>query len=249
MSLAPYIERVALQAGLTLSCTLPCVVIAVWHSHTRRWGLLLFTASLIVLDAALVEIPRLGAFRYHHWSWQESCLSTAWPFLVVGLVPGISLAFIGVTSHMRSGWLKPSIIALLVAMAVPIVFFVLGIRRRLDGEGWAFLLTMPGLAEELVFRGVYQSLLNRVFGKPWRLANAEFGWGLIISAILFAGFNGLVTVDSQLHARFVLASAIAPIMLSLVSGWVRERSDSVWPSVFGHNLSNIVIPVGTLLVR
>jgi membrane protease YdiL (CAAX protease family) len=221
-------------------------LIAAWRSRTREWGWLFLIASLVVLDVALIEIPRVDGFRHHHWSWQESLLSSAWPFLLAVLVPGISLASIGVTSRFRPGWLKPSIVAGLVALAVPAVFFVLGARRRLDGEGWAFLLTMPGLAEELVFRGVYQSLLNRLFGKPWRLANAEFGWGLIITAVLFAGSNGLVVVDPRLHARIVLPAAIAPVMLSLVSGWVRERTDSVWPSVLGHNLSNIVIPIASL---
>ena len=246
MHFNPYVYRVALQAGLTLACSFPFVLVAAWHSPTRRWGVLLLVASLVVLDAALVEIPRVDGFQRHHWSWQESLLSSAWPFLVVALIPGISLATIGVTSRFRSGWLRPSIVAGLVALAVPAVFFVLGARRKLDREGWAFLLIMPGLAEELVFRGVYQSLLNGVFGKPWRLANAEFGWGLVITAILFAGFNGLVSVDSQLHARIVLHAAIAPFMLSLVSGWIRECADSVWPSVIGHNLSNIIIPVASL---
>jgi len=229
-----------------LACALPFVLIAAWHSRTRRWRLLLFVASLVVLDVGLTEIPRVDGFQHLHWSWQECILSTAWPFLLIALVPGISLASVGVTSRFRPGWLKPSIVALLLALAVPAVFFILGARKKLDAEGWAFLLIMPGLAEELVFRGVFQSLLNRVFGKPWRLANAEFGWGLIITAILFAGSNGLVAVDPQLHVRIVLHSAIAPFMMSLVSGWVRERTDSVWPSVFGHNLSNIVIPFASL---
>lgn len=199
-----------------------------------------------MLDVALLEIPRVDGFQHLHWSWQESLLSSAWPFLLVALIPGISLTSIGVTSRLHSGWLKPSLVAGLVALAVPAVFFVLGARRKLDGEGWAFLLIMPGLAQELVFRGVYQSLLNRVFGKPWRWANAEFGWGLIITAILFVGFNGLVFVDPQLSARMVLPAAIAPFLSSLVSGWVRERTNSVWLCVFGHNLSNIVIPFGSL---
>ena len=246
MQLRSYLCRVALQAGLTLACVLPFVLIAVWHSRSRRWSLLLFVASLVVLGVALAEIPRIDGFQHLHWSWQECIVSAAWPFLLVALVAGISLASIGVTSRFRPGWLKPSIVALLLAMAVPATFFILGARKKLDVEGWVFLLVMPGLAEELVFRGVYQSLLNRVFGKPWRLANAEFGWGLIITAILFTGSNGLVAVDSQLHARIVLHAAIAPFMMSLVSGWVRERTDSVWPSVFGHNLSNIVIPFASL---
>jgi membrane protease YdiL (CAAX protease family) len=241
-----YLCRVVLQSGLTLACALPFVLIAAWRSRTRRWGLLLFVACLVILDAALVEIPRVDGFQHHHWSWQESILSTAWPFLLVALVPEVSLASIGVTSRFRSGWLKPSIVAGLLALAMPAVFFILGHRKNLDAEGWAFLLIMPGLAEELVFRGVYQSLLNDVFGKPWRLAGAEFGWGLIITAILFAGFNGLVAVDAQLHARIVLPASIAPFMLSLVSGWIRERTDSVWMCVVGHNLSNVVIPLASL---
>jgi membrane protease YdiL (CAAX protease family) len=162
---------------------------------------------------------------------------------LVALVPGISLASMGVTSNLRPGWLKPSIVAGLVALAVPAVFFMLGARKKLDAEGWAFLLIMPGLAEELVFRGVYQSLLNGVFGKPWRVVDAEFGWGMIITAIVFAGSNGLVAVDAQLHARIVLQAAIAPFLL------IRERTDSIWPCVFGHNLSNVVIPFASLFTR
>jgi membrane protease YdiL (CAAX protease family) len=246
MLLRGYLCRVALEAGLMLACALPFVLTAAWQSRTRRWRLLLFVASLVVLNVGLTEIPRVDGFQHLHWSWQECLLSTAWPFLLVALVPGISLASIGVTSRLRPGWLKPSIVGLLLALAVPAVFFILGARKRLDAEGWTFLLIMPGLAEELVFRGVFQSLLNRVFGKPWRLANADFGWGLVISTILFAGSNGLVAVDPQLHARIVLHAAIAPFMMSLVSGWIRERTDSVWPSVFGHNLSNIVIPFASL---
>lgn len=246
MPLRDYLCRVALQAALTLACALPFVLIAVWLSRTRRWSLWLSVASLVVLDVALVEIPRVDGFQHLHWSWQECLLSAAWPFLLIALVPGISLVSVGVTSRFRPGWLKPSVVALLLALAVPAVFFILGARKKLDAEGWAFLLIMPGLAEELVFRGVYQPLLNRAFGKPWRLAGAEFGWGLIITAILFAGSNGLVAVDPQLHARIVLHAAIAPFLMSLVSGWVRERTDSVWPSVFGHNLSNIVIPFASL---
>jgi membrane protease YdiL (CAAX protease family) len=241
-----YLCRVALEAGLALACALPFVLIAAWQSRTRRWRLLLFVAFLVVLDIALGEIPRVGGFQQLHWKWQESLLSMAWPFLLIALVPGISLTSMGVTSRFRPRWFKGSILALLPALAVPVIFFGLGVRKQLDAEGWVFLLTMPGLAEELVVRGVFQPLLNRAFGKPWRLANAEFGWGLIISTVLFAGFNGLVVLDPQLHARIVPLAAIAPMIGGLVSGWVRERTDSVWPSVVGHNLSNIVIPFASL---
>jgi hypothetical protein len=56
-------------------------------------------------------------------------------------------------------------------------------------------------------------------------------------------------VDDQLHARIVIPAAIAPIIASLISGWVRERTNSVWPSVCGHNLSNVLIPMATLVAK
>jgi uncharacterized protein len=249
MPLRTYLVRVGLSAGLTLLCTLPFVLVALWFSRTRRWGLVLFVGSLVLLQNAVAELPRVNGFQHLHWSWQAALLTTALPLLVVLLTPAVSFASIGVTSSLTPGWLKPAIVALLIAAAVPAVFFILDARVRLTREGWAYLLVMPGLAEELLFRGLYLSLLNSALGRCWRFGGAQFGCGLLITSVLFAGANGLVAVDSQLHARIVLPAAIAPFLLGMVSGWVREHTNSVWPSVFGHNLSNIVIPVATLLSR
>lgn len=249
MPLRTYLVSVSLSAGLRLLCALPFALVALWRSDKRRWGPVLFVGFLVILENAVAELPRMNVFQHLHWSWQAALLTTAGTLLVVSLTRGVSFASIGVTSRLRPGWLKPSLVALLIAAAVPAVVFSLGSRVRLTGEGWAYLLVMPGLAEELLFRGLYQSLLNSALGRCWRLGGAHFGWGLLITSDLFAGANGLVAVDSQMHARIVLPAAIAPFLSSLVSGWVRERTNSVWPSVVGHNLSNIVIPVATLISR
>jgi len=244
-----YLISVGLSAGLTLLCTLPFVLVALLHSRTWWWRLVLFVGALVILQNAVTELPRVNGFQHLHWSWQAALLTTAWPLLLMSLTPALSFASIGVTPSLTPGWWKPGIIALFIAVGVPAVFFILGSRVRLTGEGWAYLLVMPGLAEELLFRGLYQSLLNSAFGRCWRFGGAEFGWGMLITSVLFAGANGLVAVDEQLHARIVLPAAIAPFMLGLVSGWMRERANNIWPSVVGHNLSNIVIPTLTFLSR
>jgi uncharacterized protein len=249
MPLGAYLIRVSLDAGLTLLCALPVALAALWHGRTHRWRTLPWVGVLVVFQFAVMELPRAGAFQHLHWGWQAALLTAAWPLALVALAPRLSFAGIGVTSRLQPGWLRPSLVALLIAAAVPAVAFGLGSRVRLTGEGWAYLLVMPGLAEEIVFRGLYQSLLNDALGRPWRLGGAPFGWGLPITAVLFAGANGLVAVDDHLHARIVPMAAIAPFIASLVSGWVRERTDSVWPSVCGHNLSNVVIPIATLFSR
>ncbi len=64
---------------------------------------------------------------------------------------------------------------------------------------------MPGLAEEFVFRGVFQSLLNEAFGQPWRLARASLGWGGIITAVLFVVGHGAL-FDRYLHLQISLSA-------------------------------------------
>ncbi len=237
-----YLASVGLVTCLIIACALPFVVAAVWQTRARNWRMLWLVGVLLLVQTAVTSLPPIEGLGHLHWHWQECLLSIAWPLLLVRFVPTVSLNSIGVTSRLRPGWLTPSIIALLIAMAVPAVFFALGSRSKLTTEGWLYLSTMPGLAEELVFRGVFQSLLNRAFPRSWKIAGASCGWGLVITAVLFAGANGLVDVDPQLHPHIVLHAGIAPFLMSLVSGWVRERTDSIWPSVFGHNLSNLVIP-------
>ena len=239
----------AIEGAWAVALVAPLVLVAVVRSRTRRWALLGGVGFLVVFDFALSGLPRVEALRSHHWMWQESGLSIAWPILLAIVIPGISLATLGVTSPLRPGSIKPGIMALAFALSISAVFFALGTRKTLDAEGWIFLSLMPGFAEEFVFRGVFQSLLNQVFGKPWTFAKAEFGWSLIITTLLFAAANGLLSFDARLHPHVALVRGIAPLISGLIAGWVRERTDSVWPTVIGHNLVNLVIPLGTLFLK
>ena len=249
MSVRTYLVSVGLISGLELLCALPLLLLALWHSRSRRWRAFLFIALAVLLQNLLGELPRAGVFQRLHWSWQATILETALALLLAVWTPGLSLASIGVTSRLAPGWFRPGMVALLIAGAVPGIVFALGSRVHLTGEGWIYLMTMPGLAEEILYRGLFQSVLNSALGRPWRFAGAQFGWGLLITSVLFAGANGLIAIDDRMHAHIVIKAAIAPLIAGTVSGWVRERTNSVWPSVFGHNLSNIVIPLATLASR
>ena len=48
---------------------------------------------------------------------------------------------------------------------------------------WATILAF-GLVIAVMFTGYMQSRLNAVFGRPYRLLEANWGWGLVISAVL-----------------------------------------------------------------
>lgn len=89
-------------------------------------------------------------------------------------------------------------------------------------------LFIVGLSEEFFFRGYLQTQLNRHFGRPWRFLGAEWGWGLVLAAVLFGLCHLVHGPPTQLKVIF----------FGLFAGWLRERTDTVYVPAAYHGISN-----------
>ena len=57
---------------------------------------------------------------------------------------------------------------------------------RFDLETTLFQATLPGLAEEFIYRGGVLAFMNAYFGsRPWQFARTPFGGGAVSTALLF----------------------------------------------------------------
>lgn len=90
-----------------------------------------------------------------------------------------------------------------------------------------------GLSEEILFRGYIQSRLNSVFGNPKRFFGISWGWGLIISSVLFGLWHLGWKLD-MLEWPHVLWTMFA----GLCFGFVREKSESVIAPAVLHGIMN-----------
>ncbi len=52
-------------------------------------------------------------------------------------------------------------------------------------SAFVFYIFFLGLGEELLFRGNIQSRLNAAQGKPFKFYGVNWGWGIIITSVLF----------------------------------------------------------------
>lgn len=106
-----------------------------------------------------------------------------------------------------------------------------------------------GFGEEVLYRGYMQSRLNAAFGKPYRFYGVAFGWGTLITALLF----GLTHVGIL---RWLLGSAMEvtwawgawTVFSGLVFGFVRERSGSILPGALLHGLPQAIATVAMLFL-
>jgi CAAX protease family protein len=165
------------SAGINLAIALPLMLMAWRRADRRNVRWLGWMAGLYVLDWFVLMMPHYGPFARMGWNWQGKLLEIAWPLLFAAFVPGMGLSRIGLRWRPASGMAKAILLSALTVLVI-VTVVVLRTRSGFDRETFVFELTMPGLSEEIVYRGVFQSLLNQVWERRIRVLGAPVGWGL-----------------------------------------------------------------------
>jgi uncharacterized protein len=100
--------------------------------------------------------------------------------------------------------------------------------------------TMPGMSEEVIFRGILLTLLNQAFVNPkWTFANVTFGWAAIITSILFGLTHG-VYFDNNYHIHFDLLAILRTTFDGFLFALLVEKTKSLVPSILFHNILNLI---------
>jgi membrane protease YdiL (CAAX protease family) len=95
----------------------------------------------------------------------------------------------------------------------------------------AFQIFLVALPEEFYFRGYFQSTIDRLFVKRWRILGVRLGWGWIITAAVFAFAHSVVVYQWWHFAIFFPA---------LLFGYLRERTGSITAPLLFHAASNLL---------
>lgn len=236
-----YAARLAITVGIILAMLAPLVALGMVTTPMRRIAPVLLVATLFTLDFALDMTPRFVALPgvWANWNWQGKLLEMAWPLALIAVVPTFSFSRFGLQFSAALGAWRWTAILSAVYLGLFISYLLwandLKWHSAADPATPVFQFTMPGLAEEFVFRGILQSLLNESFGRPWKFGAIHSGWGLPIVAVLFALGHG-VWVDSHLHLKVSFGGMIFPLTIGLALGWLRERAGNVWPCIVLHTV-------------
>jgi membrane protease YdiL (CAAX protease family) len=109
-----------------------------------------------------------------------------------------------------------------------------------DLETLAFQATMPGISEELVYRGICPAILLGLIHR--RAPESGTPWAVILATSIVFGIwhglgysDGIFTWDSM--------SAVIPFVGSIAGGWLRFRTGSLLVPVLGHGIANVAFHV------
>lgn len=209
---------------------------------TFAFGLLF--AAYLGLDDLVTGLPSGSStfsFTGGEWNWSGKIYSLVLSVMVViGL--GIKPKALGLTLSQRN--LKASLIALFL---FTLWGFSLGLLFKPSVpsvETLAFQASMPGIVEELVYRGIAPAiLLGLIRGKepsqgiPWAV--------VLITAIMFGIWHGLSYSDAAFS--FDPMSALFPFIGSIVGGWLRFNSGSLLFPILAHSFANVAFHLTALI--
>ena len=225
---------------------------ALRHPDARRW--IPFVVAMSVLDSVATLLPiyvHALQFPNVHWNWGGKVLDTA-VMLAVATMFIVTKRFtakdFGLTFRQAPGTWRA-----VVFMMIPYLVIIAALTAKWFGETkpqtaetiW-YEATLPGLAEELLWRGILLALLDRMFTARLRLANAEIGYGAIALTLVFALVHGL-HFDKTLAMQTDWMNALMAGVTGFALVWLRLRTKSLVLPVVLHNATNVILETVPLM--
>ena len=102
---------------------------------------------------------------------------------------------------------------------------------ELPPKSWGWLVALPSALEEVAFRGVVLSVFLAKYPERPAILFAALGFGAI----------HLLNLTSGREPIWVLGQVVWASILGLFYGFVVVRSDSLWPAMIVHYVSNLFI--------
>lgn len=225
---------------------------ALRNPQARGWIPVVIFMS--VLDSVATLVPAyVHALQIPgtHWNWGGKILDIV-VMLAVATAFIVAKRFtardIGLTFRQAPGTWRA-----IVFMMIPYCIVLAVLTAKWFGETqpqtaetiW-YEATMPGLAEELLWRGILLAILDRMFSVRFKLANADIGYGAIALTLVFALVHGL-HFDKTLAVQTDGMNALMAAVTGFALVWLRLRAKSLVLPVVLHNATNVILETVPLM--
>ncbi len=205
-------------------------------------ALILYAVYFATISVGGQLIPLEKFFGELDWNWSGkivSILATVVLFCVLAITTkSITPASAGFVLRQRSGSITPALIVLALLVTSVVAMEILAADGSDTGaERLLFQLTMPGLDEELFFRGLFLAALAAAIPTNGvKLLGARITLAGLLMTLMFGFGHGAFVQDQQLVISWPAVIVTAYLGFGLL--WIRERTGSVLIPILSHNLIN-----------
>jgi membrane protease YdiL (CAAX protease family) len=223
-----------------------CAFFIDYRKSIRLWYILLlflfigFTDNLF--HTITIHFPDLQLIRSHTWgnqylNWSGKLYSIVFGLLMVLFIRKIiARDEIGLRLKQNKNSVRFSLIFILIIFLVS-ALGLLEPGNGLDLNALLYGAIMPGLNEELIYRGLLLGILNKIFDRKFRLFKTNFGWGAILVSVAFGLLHGFQLSES-FQVNFDVVSVLLTGIYGFIFALIRERSGSLVFPIIAHSTAD-----------
>ena len=207
---------------------------AAWREPQRRaWALVAIAGGVLYLT--LRGLPLLASSDRHtgeDFNWSGHFLALGGMLALAALLvrrTGITPRELGFARPASLG-LAAGVAAAALLVSYPLQVITAGRPEPIPPSAWLFVATMPGLAEEVAFRGVLLVAADRAAPAARVTAGVPVSLGAALLTAAFVGLHG-----------FGIGMLVSVLPGSLLYLWLRLRTGSVLVPIVAHNLWNLTV--------
>jgi membrane protease YdiL (CAAX protease family) len=231
------------ETGLNLLILAPLFFLARRSYRSSFYaGVLLYFALVYLINNVLVSSLAIPLFEGQRFNWLGKGAATLFLVLCVYLLPGFRKEPFGLTWRAQWEGTRPilAICAIYFLLRIGLYYFSGEATAAIHLETTLFQATLPGIHEELLYRGVLMGLLSSVLIRPsFRFAGVDFGWPVILTTLLF-GLDHAVSISQSFDVNVNYFGLVRTGIDGFLFALLVQKTRSLFPAVVYHNLLNLI---------
>jgi len=215
-----------------------------YKAYIGIFFLLYFADNLLIVYS--IQYRSLQLIPLHTW---EGFLNSNWSGKLYSIIFTLGLLYFtrrlltfeeaGITLRQRPGSIFPSLIVVLALAGWATVIGINSPKGSFDAETLLYLAIMPGLNEELVYRGGLLGSLNRILPGRINFLGARLGWGTLVISVLFGLLHGF-WLDNTYSVHMDIIALENSFVSGFIFAWLKERTGSLVVPIIAHGLEDFL---------
>jgi len=170
------------------------------------------------------------------WNWTGKVYAIVWSILFLYIFQNRFQDFVSFQIKSSGNIWGLFFFVILVAVVVGIFFYF----KSWDTETLLFQATMPGIDEEISYRGIMLGILTTIMVSEKRIGRWQIHYPDIWAVSLLFGFVHGLKLSSDFQLTFDAIYFIHTFILGWIWGYMTIKSKSIYLSMLSHNLSNFI---------